>query len=152
MTAQEAAHTLLNEIGRPMTSRELAKMALDRHMVVSNSKDPVFSLASTVEKNIRDGVYNHPALTFISSPAGRLVGLPGWEKVPPMHSPSLTPRTKEFTARIPEDLLDQIQLAVQAKLAESFDGTVAHLLRSGLAMAAPTIKDGLMKQLHKLAV
>jgi len=83
MTIQKAVHIILSKLNKPLSSRRLAKMALDRHMVVSNSMDPVFSMATTVEKNIRDGIYNHPQLVFIQSPRGRLIGLPGRETPPP---------------------------------------------------------------------
>lgn len=149
MTIQEAIHTILIELKRPLSSKELAKMALERHMVASNAKDPVFSLASTVEKNIRDGIYNHPRLICIfSQDRRRLIGLPEWGQNQP---PQANLKIKELIARIPEELFNQIQLAVQAKLEGDFNETVAYLLRSGLAVSTPAIKGALMKQINELA-
>ncbi|MBW1715981.1 MAG: hypothetical protein JRJ77_09180 [Deltaproteobacteria bacterium] len=76
MTIQEAVFDILNEVGRPLSSRELAKIALDRGMVTSYAKDPVQSHAQTIEKNIRDDVYNRPKLIFIPTAQGRLIGNP----------------------------------------------------------------------------
>ncbi len=59
MTIQEAAQKILEEAGKPLRSKEIAAIALERHMVISNSKDPISSHASTIDKNIRDGVYNN---------------------------------------------------------------------------------------------
>ena len=77
VTIQEAAAAILKEKGAPMSSRELAAEALSRRAVVSNAKDPEASLGNTLEKNIRDGTYNHPKLVFVRAARGRLIGLPG---------------------------------------------------------------------------
>ena len=87
MKIQEAAHALLTECGQPMSSRDIAELALERQMVSSNARGPVLSLAQTLEKNVRGGVYNRPSLKFIHTPRGRLLGLPEWDD-----GPSLAPQ------------------------------------------------------------
>ena len=62
MTIQEAAHDILNELGKPVSSKKLSRIALDRRMVTSVAKDPVQSHAQTIEKNIQDDIYNQPKL------------------------------------------------------------------------------------------
>ena len=154
ITAHEAAHTLLLEEGRPLSSRELAKRMLDRNMVSSGSRDPVFSFASTIEKNIRDGIYNHPPLVFVNGPGGRLVGLPNWNGGPQhtrgTSSPDRPSDRPAVPVLLPADLVDQLQLATQARLAASLGETTAYLLRKGLAVSASEIKTGLLKQLESL--
>jgi undecaprenyl pyrophosphate synthase len=78
MTIQEAARRILEEMGKPLSSRDIAKIALERRMVSSTAQDPIQSHAQTIEKNIRDGSYNKPKLVFLNSPQGRLIGLPIW--------------------------------------------------------------------------
>jgi hypothetical protein len=151
MTIQEAAHNILEESGKPLTSGEIARIALDRRMVVSRAQDPAQSLAQTIEKNIRGDVYNKPRLIFIRGPQGRLIGLPSWEGKP---SQSVDNQTKpneymELRARIPADLFEKVQLARQAKLASSFDEMVVVLLKVGLSALAQDIKKGLLHQLDQ---
>jgi HB1, ASXL, restriction endonuclease HTH domain len=151
MRIQEAAHNILEEFGKPLGSREIAKIALERRMVISNAKDPVFSHATSIEKNIREDVYNKPRLIFVRGPKGRLIGLPSWEsksiQFPDSHSKSI--EYMELRARIPADLLEKVQLARQAKLADSFDEMVAILLKKGLSAVAADIKKGLLHQLDQ---
>lgn len=149
MTIQEAAYKLLNEIGKPLSSKELAQIALDRQMVSSMAKVPVDSHAQTIEKNIRDDVYNNPKLVFVHAGAqGRLIGLPGWNSVPAVkETPS---KVIEIKAKIPSELFEKIKLAEQAKLKNDFDETVSLLLSKGLSIVAADIKKGLMTQLDSL--
>lgn len=150
MTSQEAAYKLLNEVGKPLSSKELARIALERRMVSSVAQDPVASHAQTIEKNIRDDVYNNPKLVFIhSGTQGRLIGLPGWNFNPPSVKDTL-PNLIEIKARIPSELFDKIKLAEHAKLKNNFDETVSFLLAKGLYMLSADIKKGLMTQLDSL--
>jgi|LFRM01.2.fsa_nt_gb hypothetical protein len=72
MTAQEAAYRIIKEHG-PMTSREIARIALENKMVFSNAKDPILSIAATIEKNINHEIYNTPRLKFEIDEEGRRV-------------------------------------------------------------------------------
>ena len=150
MTIQKAAHRILEEIGKPLNSRELAQIALERSMVGSSAKDPVQSLSQTIEKNIRDGIYNSPNLKFILGSHGRTIGLPSWEAN--TTSPEATPTLSltELKVRIPIEVFEKIKLAEQAKLKNTFDETVAILLIKGLSSVASDIKKGLLQQLDTL--
>ena len=152
MTMQEVACSLLREHKRPMTAKELAQIALERGLVHSSAQKPIDSHAQTLEKNIRDGVYNKPELKFVDGPQRpRLLKLPEWEDRPQAaRSLPQTPSTVELKARIPSDLFEQAQLAVQARIADGFDETVAVLLRRGVSAAEADIRRGLMERLDKL--
>lgn len=149
MKIQQAAYDILKGENRPLPATEIAKRVLEKGLKSSEAKDPVSSFAQTVEKNIRDGIYNDPKLIFIHSAQGRLVGLPSWEKKDAMPEASLT-RTHEFTLKVPVELFEKIQLATQAKIAKSFEETVILLLKNGLTTMASKIKEGLSHQLRKL--
>jgi hypothetical protein len=149
MRTQEAAKLILEEEQRPLSSREIAKRALERKMVISNSKDPVFSHATTIDKNIRDGVYNRPQLVFIHSPKGRLIGLPSWETEIPAGR-ERKPEEKEIVLRVPHDLYGKIELAAHAQLADSFNDTLLVIIRAGLTAVSETIKVRIMNQLQTL--
>jgi hypothetical protein len=149
MTIQQAAKQILEEEQRPLNSREIAKRALERKMVFSNSKEPIFSHATTIEKNIRGGIYNKPKLIFIHSPKGRLVGLPSWEVKMPV-SPQRKPEPKEIVLKVPPDLYGKIELAAHAQLADSFNDTLILIIQSGLAAVSEIIKERIMNQLQTL--
>jgi hypothetical protein len=148
MKIQEAAYNILEEFGKPLNSKEIARIALERRVVDSLAKDPIQSHAQTIEKNIRGDVYNEPRLIFIHGPQGRLIGLPAWEG---KSSQGVDKHNEymELRARIPADLFEKVQLARQAKLANSFDEIVAFLLKKGLSAVAADIKKGLLHQLDQ---
>jgi hypothetical protein len=143
---QEAAYKLLAAEGRPLSSREIATRLLDQGMVTSSSGDPVFSIASTIEKNIRSRTYNRPELAFIQSTNGRLVGLPAWN----LRSMPLAAERRTVAVQIPAELAEKVKLAAQARLAPTYEATVSLLIRSGLVAMAPEIKASLMRQLNAL--
>jgi len=57
---------------------------------------------------------------------------------------------KRLTAEVPEKVLNDIQLANQARLAPNYDDTVTRLLKEGLSACAPEIRRGLLKQLDDI--
>jgi hypothetical protein len=150
MTIQEAAHQILEELGKPLRSKDIAKMALEKRMVSSLAQDPIQSHAQTIEKNIRDDIYNHPKLVFINSSQGRLVGLPIWDSNPKIAPDKKIEDLSELRVFVPTELLKKIKLAEQARLKNSFDETVSFILTKGLSNLSPEIKNGLIKQLNSL--
>ena len=150
MTIQEAAYKTLEEIGKPISSKEIARIALDRQMVSSTAQDPIQSHAQTIEKNIRGGVYNNPKLVFLNSSKGRLIGLPVWNSVRASAPDKKIPNLSELKVFVPTELFERIKLAEQSKLKNSFDETVSFILTKGLSILSPEIKKGLMEQLDSL--
>ena len=150
MTAHEAAHMILTELRRPLSSRELAEIALRRGLVSSSSRDPVQSISTTLDKNIREDRYNDPRLIFIYGQGGRKIGLPSMEGESPAKPTVSTRRGKAISVTIPTELFDQIQLAAQARIADTFEGTIVYLLKRGLSTTVPDIKDRLLSQLREL--
>lgn len=146
MKVQEAAYKILGSEGRPLPSRELARLALLKGWVTSASQDPVFSIASTIEKNIRSGTYNRPELVFVQTVTGRQVGLPKWrpQGIAPVQTRKMT------SVQIPEELAEKVRLATHARLAPDFESAMAFLLKKGLAAAAPEIKAAMMRRLDEL--
>lgn len=149
MSIQKIAHAMLSEIGKPTSAKELAQKALSEGYH-SSAKDPVQSLAQTLEKNVRDGVYNNPELTFVHSNGRRLLSLLSWGREPAVPATTAEASTEELTAQVPIEVLEQLQLADQAKVARTFDETVVLVLRKGLSVMAPQIKERLMERLEKL--
>ena len=150
MTIQEAAYDLLVEFSEPTSSRELARIALERGLVTSSARDPVFSHASTIEKNIRDEFYNKQGLIFIPSPQGRLIGLPEWESKPPHPDTKRLLGHVDLKVRISIELYEKLRLAEQAKIENSLDDTVSMLLSKGLLQVAPEIEERLIQQVKSL--
>lgn len=153
MTIQTAARDLLHEEGKPLSSRELARRALDRGMVTSKARDPIESHAQALEKNIRSGIYNSPQMAFVFTTHGRMIGLPEWGDESTEATEPATGQGHYGTSmpvRIPAAIVEQIKLAAQARIGATFDDTVAHLLRVGLREAAPDIKAGILEQVEAL--
>ena len=158
MTAHEAAHSLLIEEGKPLSSRELARRMLDRRLVSSKARSPIDSLAQTIEKNIRDKAYNRPQLVFVRTADTRLVGLPSHgasaASVPRENSvvadvPRVRVPTAEqpMTLELPPVLTDKVKLAALAGLAATLEQTAALLLQRGLEVSADEIAAGLRSYL-----
>jgi len=145
MTIQEAAKRILESKKHPMSSRELAKIALKQRFVKSDASNPERSLANTIDQNISNG--REPKLVeFLGTNNETLVGLPEWkDKVI-----SSTPWWEEIRITIPLELYRKLQLAQQAGLGSNFDETIIFILESGLNKEKLSIKDGLMKQIEKL--
>jgi hypothetical protein len=114
-----------------------------------NPGGSIQSHAQTIEKNIRDDVYNRPKLIFVHTPRGRLIGLPMWENTEKMTVSNNSATFKELKAKCPVEIFEKIRLAEQAKLAKDFDETVTLLLKKGLSAVAPEIKKGLIQQLNE---
>lgn len=150
MTIQEAAFKILEEVGKPISSKEIARIALDRRMVSSTAQDPIQSHAQTIEKNIRDDVYNNPKLVFLNSSQGRLIALPIWDSIRSSAPDKKEPILSELRVHVSTELLGKLKLAEQAKLKNSFDETVSFILTKGLSILSPEIKRGLMEQLDSL--
>ncbi len=146
MKVQEAAFRILGKEGRPLPSRELARLALQKGWVTSAAGDPVFSIASTIEKNIRTGTYNRPELVFVQTVTGRQIGLPNWKP----QGLVLEHNRKMTSVQLPEELVDKVRLATYAHLAPSFDATLAMIVRRGLAASAPDIKRAILRRLETL--
>lgn len=151
MTVHEAAHTIIREEGRPMAINEVARQILSRGLRASQSKNPVQSFATTIQKTIREGDYNDPELAFIPPTQRRIVGLPEWQG-DPQHQPDARDavRDEEIRLRVSSDLAMKLRLATQAQIADSHDETLILILRKGLSALAPEIKAGLLKHLETL--
>ena len=152
MTAQEAFALLLKEEGQPVLPRELAERALQRGLVSSSSKDPVFSIATTVVKNIREQRYNEPELVFIESNEGRKIGLPRWQVENPTTRNSVSEKVRPLTVTLPPDVAQGVRLAVQAGLAATEQEAVTLLVKCGLAdkKIRKDIRAGIHDQLKRL--
>jgi len=150
MTIQEAAKLILEEEKTPLSSRGIAKRALDRGLVTSRAKDPILSHAATIEKNIRNEVYNKPELIFIKTSNGRLIGLPTWSSQEQVVSPK-SATYRMVSLNIPIDLYDQIELAAQSKIAESFETTIILLLKKGISEYVSEIREKLLSKIDRLS-
>ena len=76
MTFQHTAFLILKEKQRPLSATRIATIAFRRGLVKSWAEDPINSFIQTIEKNIRDSIYNNPELIFVYKNKERLIGLP----------------------------------------------------------------------------
>ena len=149
MNIQEAAYKVLQELGKPMKPEALARIALERGLVTSNSKDEVFSLQSTLRKNIRDNVYNDPKLVtlYLQGERGMHVALPSWQENGVELKKEAVPviPSTERKVQLPCDLIKQIELVTQAGITKCFDEALVHLLRKGWVTVRPQVQEELNK-------
>jgi hypothetical protein len=147
MTIQEAAHQILMEEGHYLPSKEIAKRAIEKGMVGSTAKDPILSLAQTIDKNIRDEIYNTPRLCFARDKSGRrVVGLPGWEENDKIVTLPIPPLTVEING----ETVEMIELAKEAGLGINETEITNHLIRAGFKALASEIGSGLSKRFNEL--
>ncbi len=145
-TAQEAAFDILNEMQRPLPSREIARIALDHELVSSRAQDPVQSIAMTIEKNIRERERNKPRLEFIEINSGRLIGLPSMRSEDDPQG-QINNKKMELKAFIPARLHHRLQLASHAQIAQSDEETIGKVLDAGLTVLSPLIMKNIQSQL-----
>lgn len=155
MRIQEAAEIILKEIGDWTSPHEVARIALERGMVTSWAKDPIFSHATTLLKHIRyDGIYNNPKLCAMGSP--KLIGLPSWLNRTKENSQTYLAMeqhersTSRLNVQIPAKMMLQIEMALNAGIGKNLDAVVACLLKKGLQAEASQIRNVFMKELDAL--
>lgn len=148
MTIQKVAFQILKEEGHPLDSGEIAELALKRGMVSSNARDPVFSLKTTLLKNIRENKYNIPKLCFIGKERGRrLIGLPEWgQKDKTVTSPVYVP-VHPLMIEINGETVKMIRLAQVGGLGNSENETVSRLIHAGFKALSGEIESELSKRL-----
>ena len=140
MPIQKAAHQILVEEGHPLPSRIIAKQALEREMAASKSKDPIQSLAQTIEKNIRDGVYNNPELIFMTEDGRRVIGLPGWKSG---RSTQERPSPSLQIVKITEKDFEKVKLAIEAGVGPNETEVLSRLIHSGFKVLRDEMLSGL---------
>lgn len=161
MTAQEAAHALLTERGKPETSRILAERMLRRGMIGSSASDPIQSLAQTIEKNIRGGVYNRPKLAFDHGPDGtRRIALAirttdsaqaSGTEIPPRRL-RIIPDDERAFVEVSARLLNKIALVTFAGLAPSPEAAAELVMSRGLDAMKNEIAEGMRRALATSSV
>jgi hypothetical protein len=75
MKCYQASEIILNEKGKPLSAKRIAKLALDREMLESVAFDPVDSIAQTIEKGIRERYPTYNNLKFVRIDHERLICL-----------------------------------------------------------------------------
>jgi hypothetical protein len=158
-SVQVLADQLLAEVGRRIDSREIAEELLRRELVSSNAANPWYSIATTIEKNIRDGRYNEPKLAFVLDERGRPrhgktgrrliqraawvsgvipeasaqpVGLNGYERRTMAGREGGSTEATTLLLRVPDELLARIQLAQLAGFGATQEEAAVVLLERGL--------------------
>lgn len=146
MTIQKAAYEILKEKGHPLASKEIAQIALERGLVVSRAKDPILSLAQTIDKYIRDETYNVPRLCFMRDENGRrVIGLPDWVgKRDGAPQPTLM-KTVEISA----GTYGTVLLAQVAGIGNNETETIDRLIREGFQVLRSEIMSRLANKVKQ---
>lgn len=153
MTAHEAAHRLLEEAGKPQSSKTLADRMLKKGLVRSSASDPIASLAQTIEKNIRGKAYNRPELEFVYTREGRLIGIPARStkaptvisaatSAPPVVYPTIGEHDRAFVEASAR-LLNKVSLVTLAGLASDDAAATDLVIARGLDAMKDEIAAGL---------
>lgn len=136
MSSHEAAVQVLEDLGKPMASKDLAIEVLRRKLVSSSAQDPVYSVAQTIDKYIR--TYPNGPMAFMKIGRERLVTLTNKK----------TNGNRMLSVNIPTDVYNKIALVQQSGLASSFDEAATLLLKTGLKQLLPEIRESLNRILE----
>lgn len=161
MNAQQAAFQILREVGGPLSSKEIANRVLTKGLLRSNARSPIDSIAQTIEKNVRDGVYNHPELEFVRSVEGRLIGIAGAKKEgggrassesietpgQDLRSPPGIAKDEARSVALPALLVNKIDLCVMVGMGPSREALAAEMLRRGLEQSSEEIMLAIRKHI-----
>ncbi|GIO31767.1 MULTISPECIES: winged helix-turn-helix domain-containing protein [Paenibacillus] len=149
LTVQQAAETLLKEFNQPLSSKELAKLIIDRNLVSSSAKEPELSFAQTLERNIRMNSGNNPRLEFVQTSSGRKITLPSIQtRITNTNDSSVT---EEITIRLPKSIINKINIINQINNNSttcSIEDTIIFLLKKGILTSAPEILNQLKHELE----
>lgn len=148
VTIQQAAAALLSEYKRPLKSKELANLALQREMVApSAAKDPIQSLSQTLERNIRLDKGNKPRLLFVDTENGRGIGLPEWYEERKVEKKV---NLEKIEVAVPADLLNKIKLYQSSFNFMTIEETIVHLAKKGLSATSEELIERLKSELDGL--
>jgi hypothetical protein len=152
MRAHDAAAEVLRTVKHPLPAKEIARRILESGQVRSAAQDPVFSIASTLEKTIREGLYNNPELVFVQTPEGRHIGLPEYStssRESGVERATGAPAVMVIT--IPGELREPMHLAIAAGLAVNDQEAAIYFMKKGAASATSAIRAGLEEQIQRLS-
>lgn len=113
-----------------LTAREYAKMALSQGLCGSASKDPVFSLATTLMKEVREG--RMPGIRASERPM-RFYSDSHTSKVPPPNF------DKPMTILLPTDISETINRLVEVDKFENRSEALVWLAREGIKAKSPEL-------------
>lgn len=148
VTIQQAAADLLAEYKKPLKSKELANLALQRELVApSAAKDPIQSLSQTLERNIRLDKGNKPRLLFVETENGRGIGLPEWYEERKVEKKV---NLEKIEVAVPADLLNKIKLYQSSFNFMTIEETIVHLAKKGLSATSDELIERLKTELDGL--
>lgn len=149
MTIQQAAATLLKEVKRPLKSKELAQMVIEKGLIpLGSAKDPIQSMSQTIERNIRLNKGNNPKLIFVEQGGNRCIALPAWNEAPVREEKKV--KTETIGIALPDDLVNKVQLYQNSFKFSNMEQAMISLIKKGLAAASDELIDKLKKELEQL--
>ena len=113
----------LIKVNPGLTAKEYAKMALDQCLCGSASKDPVFSLATTLMKEVQEG--RMPGVKASERPL-RFYTAGSTQKVP------LSNFDKPITILLPNDVSESIETLIEVNKFENRSEALVWLAREGI--------------------
>ncbi len=135
--------TALVKANPGLTAREYAKMALSQRLAGSDARDPVFSLASTLAKEVREG-----RMESIKASATKPVRYYPDERSPkPVGKPN-----DPITVVAPADLSDTLNVFVEAGKFETRGEALMWLASAGTRLTVAELKQAklVVKQIRRL--
>lgn len=148
LTIQQAAAKLLAEHRKPLKSKDLARMAIEKMLVApSMAKDPVQSLSQTLERNIRLNKGNKPKLVFVETTEGRAIALPEWYEE---RKEQVSVECEKIEIAFSEDLINKIKIYQTSFNLDGIEETVIQLVKKGLSATSKELIDRLKIELDGL--
>ena len=121
-----------------LTAKEYAKVALDRGLCASDSKDPVFSLATTLMKEVREdrmlGIMakgNRPQ-RFYPAEDKKLIPDDLKKLVDGVGNKASSPWDKHMTILLPSDIVQALDMLVEVSRFGNRNDALIWLIREGI--------------------
>ena len=145
LTIQQAAAKLLAEYRKPLKSKDLARIAIEKALVApSLAKDPVQSLSQTLERNIRLNKGNKPKLMFVETNEGRAIALPEWYEE---RKEEASVERENVEIAFSEDLMNKIKIYQTSFNLDGMEETIIQLVKKGLSATSKELIDRLKIEL-----
>jgi len=144
MTFHEAACKILKEEKAPLISKEIATRILKQGLVHSNAKNPNYSIAQTIEKNIRDCRYLEPSLVFLYEFNKRKIWFKSEDNL------SFDRENNISINKIPDELMKMIDYETEENNSKSENEILVGIMKRGLQEIIIERKQNLECQLNQI--
>lgn len=145
MTVHKAACKILEEEQAHLSSKEIASRILRQNWIISTARNPNYSIAQTIEKNIRERSHLKPKLVFLyDENKKRKIWFETDEK-------NILDRENKISINnVPGELMKMIDYETKEKKSKNKDEVLVGIMKRGLQEIMNERKRNLENQLNQI--